>query len=424
MTSTILSASLAWLVVTLGSNDAAFIPLRDPQGIYWQFEPTAISANGLFVAGAGIEWESGGAALLTWTDQSFQLLTPISSSSNARAVGLSEDGRTVVGYLHVVNGIEGILWQDGNSISLGVGVVPQALSTNGDIIVGYRLSSGANSVAFHLTRSSGQMVDIPLDGFMYSTAVDVSGDGRVVVVVADNPLFQTASNSSIQNQAFAFRWTVDESLVEPIDPLSGGTYFSPTSISANGSVIVGYGDSNPSTYKAIMWTEKDGTQSLDTPSFLDSYAYDVSANGEVIVGYKHVTPISRESFIWDELNGMRLLRPTLEKVFSLSLDDWLLPVATRISADGRVIVGSGISPYGAPEAYLVQLPSFWFEQCEVICDDNDFCTRDSCTDGVCDHSPVRYGDIAPCGGDGTVDIDDLIAVLQAFAGQELCACTP
>ncbi len=33
-------------------------------------------------------------------------------------------------------------------------------------------------------------------------------------------------------------------------------------------------------------------------------------------------------------------------------------------------------------------------------------------------------DIAPCGGDGNVDVGDVLATLSAFAGENLCPLTP
>ncbi|NOT02125.1 MAG: hypothetical protein HOP29_16055 [Phycisphaerales bacterium] len=89
------------------------------------------------------------------------------------------------------------------------------------------------------------------------------------------------------------------------------------------------------------------------------------------------------------------------------------------------------------------------------CDDNDVCTHDACTAGLCGNPSRLYGDVnndgnidifdvlcaldgfagvfsvcampnvdlAPCpGGDGLIDIFDILAVLDGFAGVNGCGC--
>lgn len=59
------------------------------------------------------------------------------------------------------------------------------------------------------------------------------------------------------------------------------------------------------------------------------------------------------------------------------------------------------------------------------CDDGDACTlNDRCSGGACVGQPagslIAY-DIAPCEGNGRIDIDDIIAVLNAFSGNYACS---
>lgn len=62
------------------------------------------------------------------------------------------------------------------------------------------------------------------------------------------------------------------------------------------------------------------------------------------------------------------------------------------------------------------------EDCCGGCDDGNVCTGDRCANGLCIHEPVKHGDVSPCGGDGVVNIDDILAVLQAFSGVDPCKC--
>ncbi|MCH7885270.1 MAG: hypothetical protein IIC01_08475, partial [Planctomycetes bacterium] len=55
------------------------------------------------------------------------------------------------------------------------------------------------------------------------------------------------------------------------------------------------------------------------------------------------------------------------------------------------------------------------------CDDGETCTADRCVDGDCVNRPIPHGDIFPCEGDGVVDIDDIVAILNAFSqGEPVC----
>src|SRR5262249_42234017 len=61
-----------------------------------------------------------------------------------------------------------------------------------------------------------------------------------------------------------------------------------------------------------------------------------------------------EAFIWDSTNGMRKLRDVLISQ-GANLAGWTLTQATGISADGSIIVGTGINPAGNMEAWLARL---------------------------------------------------------------------
>ncbi len=58
------------------------------------------------------------------------------------------------------------------------------------------------------------------------------------------------------------------------------------------------------------------------------------------------------------------------------------------------------------------------------CDDALVCTFDSCGANICSNSPALYGDVAGlagCGPDGVVDLFDIIAILDGFSGNSVCA---
>lgn len=54
--------------------------------------------------------------------------------------------------------------------------------------------------------------------------------------------------------------------------------------------------------------------------------------------------------------GPRSLQDVLASDYGLDLTGWHLEGASGISADGRTIVGNGLNPSGAPEAWIAVIP--------------------------------------------------------------------
>jgi hypothetical protein len=72
----------------------------------------------------------------------------------------------------------------------------------------------------------------------------------------------------------------------------------------------------------------------------------VSGDGSVIVGG------GDGAMIWTADDGPRRLKDVLQDDFGLDLFGWTLTEARGISSDGSAIVGLGINPFGAQEAWL------------------------------------------------------------------------
>jgi probable HAF family extracellular repeat protein len=103
----------------------------------------------------------------------------------------------------------------------------------------------------------------------------------------------------------------------------------------------------------------------DLPGGSDSWASGVSADGSVVVGFG-TDADGEKAFIWDPEHGMRDLFTVLvtEQGLGGALTGWTLLEATAISADGRTIVGYGFNPAGQVEPWRVQLtpvplPAAW-----------------------------------------------------------------
>ena len=92
------------------------------------------------------------------------------------------------------------------------------------------------------------------------------------------------------------------------------------------------------------------------PASIQVGADDVSADGSVVVGWGN-SASDTEAFIWETAHGIRSIRDVLINDFRLgaSLAGWKLEYARGISADGRVVVGYGFNPHGDREAWLARL---------------------------------------------------------------------
>ena len=171
-------------------------------------------------------------------------------SHGSYPIAISPDGTVVVGQGNSVCPYSPIScndayrWTSATGI-MSIGDLPgghflsqaNAVSTNGDVVVGEAESSLAGREAFRWTMSGGMvpLVPPPAGSFLdpsnrYSGASGVSGDGTIVVGESQSP-------TGIQ----AYQWTALHGMVG-LGYLSGASSgnSSATGISEDGSIIVGY----------------------------------------------------------------------------------------------------------------------------------------------------------------------------------------
>jgi probable HAF family extracellular repeat protein len=226
----------------------------------------------------------------------------------------------------------------------GIVSIANAVSADGSVVIGYgdATEKGVNYEifqAFRWTSGSG-MVNLGWlpGGRKFSEAFGLSPDGSTIVGVSD---------SATGNQAF--RWTQTEGMVG-IGKLPDASFTRANAISANNSVIIGYGTISGNNH-AFRWTAAEGLVDLGVlPGDQFSEATAISADGSIIVGRSGIFPSSRP-FIWDKANGMRDLKGILV-AGNPNLSDWTLKTADGISADGKIVAGSGKNPAGDSEGTL------------------------------------------------------------------------
>ena len=165
-------------------------------------------------------------------------------------------------------------------------------------------------------------------GGSLSRAYSVSADGSVVVGWAYN-------NFSVSR---AFRWT--EEGMQDLGALPGSFVSYAYGVSADGSVVIGGGWNSDEQTRALRWAN-GVLQDLGTLGGYDSGAYGVSADGSVVVGFSTLANNARRAFRWTAQSGM--------------VDLGVLPGgnyshAYGVSADGSVVVGVAFNADGNQRA--------------------------------------------------------------------------
>jgi probable HAF family extracellular repeat protein len=203
-----------------------------------------------------------------------------------------------------------------------------AISDDGSTVVG----TGLGPTAFGWTASRGmfEVGERPNGQYESTYAESVSADGSVAV----------GWRRLVTGGQEAFRWTVD----------SGTTLLGPSAlasgVSGDGKVVIGV-NGGPA-----RWTEEEGWMPIAP---LGSYVNGISHDGSVIVGAERQAG-SFSAFLWTPTSGSIDLRNYLLANGLTEIQDWKLLSAADVSADGRTIVGVGENPLGLREAYIATIP--------------------------------------------------------------------
>ena len=322
-------------------------------------------------------------------------------------------GRSVSDTGAAPGGDEAVRWRDGTLTGLGVPppatrTSAWGVSGNGEVVVGSANGDYAaqqpRQEAFRWTETEGlvRLGFLPSDGVRYrdhsSGAGAASADGSVIV---GSSRITKRPNEPGQE---AFRW--EGGVMEPLGLLPGGTWSTALDVSADGTVVVGNADAATGAGQAFRWTEQEGMLGLGSlpGGNGESRAYSVSADGSTVVGQSRAAPVFENegylqaflwkpdlgmvalcdlyvcsvggesrayavtddgrtvvgyaggSFIWREGIGARYLDDYLVTELGLDLRGWQLDYVEDISGDGRVIVGRGRNPAGNFEGWVVVIP--------------------------------------------------------------------
>jgi probable HAF family extracellular repeat protein len=437
---------------SLASAQATFELLGDlPGGIVFS-QARGISADGLVVVGTS----SGSTTnAFRWTAGVMEPLDePTGTIGIFGANDASADGSVIAGDLSTAVGGAGRWTAAGGWSVLGdlpggrIGGTASGVSADGSVVVGSGRSESSEPFEAIRWTPGGGIVGLGdlSGGSLNSVALATSGDGSVVVGLGNS------------DRGFeVFRWTAADGMVGLGFP-PGGFRSDPGGISADGKVIVGLTGG-----QAFRWTAKNPSR-LDDPNNMEllgdlvpgtpnSAALDASADGSVVVG--RGSGFGLQAFIWDCANGMRNLSQILiAEGLGSEIGTFQLREATAVSDDGEMIAGWGEHTNGDLEAWVARVPQLCpgDSDCDGTADGGDNCCAlpnadqangDSDTIGdACDNcrlianaDPVPAGRLGTGGqldddqdgvgnlcdadftegnGDGFVNVNDLLAFLDAF----------
>lgn len=285
---------------------------------------TSQDANGRFHAA---RWDASGVQSLGTLGGDYALINAVSA-----------DGSVAVGYSSITSGQpRAFRWENGVMQNLGTlggdYSWAQGVSADGSVVVGssYDASGKAHAV---LWTSSG-IQDLGTLGDSHTFARAISADGKVVV----------GSNG---NQR-AFRWK--DGTMQDLGDLgitvgdSGDVGYGALYVNRDGSVVVGSvridstdSEGNQQSQQRVFQWKNGAMQDIGSLGGSHTDAQAISADGSVVVGVSRTALEEQRAFRWTAAEGVQELA--------------LLPggefggVATGVTADGSVVVGSTYSSSG------------------------------------------------------------------------------
>lgn len=383
---------LALQCTGFGAERASFTAVGDLAGGSFVSGVRAVSEDGTAAAGGSDSTNAPDNEAFCWTRAGGIRALGDLEGGAFRSVGdaISADGLTVVGGsasaaamanpLSATAGVflsEAFRWTVANPTLTPLGDLPGGayfsyafgVSADGNTVVGSSAStkSAANTFsngtpckeAFRWAQIGGMQglgaLQAAADRRFHSEAFSISADGSVIVGYSD-----TALQSSAGTRFHAVKWNAAGQITD-LGKLSGGTdYAKAYAVSGNGRIIVGESSSTNANgsgnYEAFRYEDgvMRGLGDFSGGDF-DSRAQAVSDTG-VIVGWG-TTDAGKEAFIRRPVESeMRSLRTVLIEEYGLTeVAGWKLTEARAISRDGRTIGGVGTNPSGKVEGWVARL---------------------------------------------------------------------
>jgi probable HAF family extracellular repeat protein len=317
-----------------------------------------VSGDGTTVVGSARDAE-GVTRMIRWTAEEGLVNLDDGSGGRSSADSVSYDGSVIVGD----QSGESVRWTSENGFtSLNAsGLVIEAVSGDGNVIVGTRRAGISRSEAFRWTAATGVVglgsLDVnPSQG--ESFAKGVSFDGSVIVG-------RTTTDSLDFGPPRGFRWTEADGMAD-LGAFESDLSSDVSDVSYDGSVISGDGlirifgsDGLEYGVEGARWTERTGLEGIGFipgttggSGSLVSISNAISGDGNTIGGFTSTlldgggVLEGGAAYLWTEETGIVSLYDLLQQQ-GHDVSAWgSLDFVTGISQDGSVIVGSGTGANG------------------------------------------------------------------------------
>ena len=315
-----------------------------------------ISADGSTVVGAAFSVDSQEAFRWTKPGGLEGLRYPV-GKEQSEAIAASEDGSAIAG---TVRGFMGtapqaarwsesagweILTGDGETVAT---IQSRGISADGNVVVGAAQFFGKTlREGFLWTPGGGTRLIGQIAEGRPTVATGISADGAII----------SGFGTNSDGDDVAFRFAVQDGLVAlPLAP--GADDCSGIAISADCNTIIGACDASGAPTEAVSWDERGAVPLGFLPGGIGSLLHAVSADGSVGAGLAGDDHGLGHAVIWTDAKGMQDLRELLVGLgLETDLEGWVLFEANAISADGRVVAGSGSDPEGRQQAFVTTLPA-------------------------------------------------------------------
>lgn len=249
--------------------------------------PLGVSADGGAITGTA-SVEGAGSRAFRWTEAGLTTLGSLVANGGSSGNAISDDGRVVAGRADTNEFERAFRWTEANGME-DLGVLPgtrtsAAMGTNADGSVVAGFSAGfSETKAFRWTAAGGMQDLGSLVAGGSAMGMAMSSDGDAI-----------AGNAWMQDGNRAFRWTAGGGM-ENLGIAAGWSYSMGTCISGDGRAVAGYGGGEFSGGdRACYWTESLGMVDLnvylasvgvDMSGWTLSFAHGLSADGSVITGF-------------------------------------------------------------------------------------------------------------------------------------------
>jgi uncharacterized membrane protein len=277
-------------------------------------------------------------------------------------LGISGDGSRAVGYSLMGGGVyHAMSWTAGGGAEdlgtiTGVGSsMAYAVSADGSTISGWSNNPDpAHNTAYRLAGAGMLAMDLPA-GVVTSEGDAVSADGAVIVGTG-------FTSTGLRRAA---RW--DGLSATPLSVPGGRDESFARGVSGDGTVIlliadnvIPSGTTDAITYR---WTQTGGAVSIGSlAGYPQTDGRAISGDGTTIVGVARPTTGDPHPFVWTASGGIRDL---LTMLGSAAPAGWTSLTPTAISNDGRAIAGTGRDPAGRFEGFVISItPVACYANCD------------------------------------------------------------